>query len=82
MAALDGGYITDTDILDIEKELKVQNSLVDIEKVFRLQKFDKIQDKRTDTESVIIVYNSEIVFPSYLYLGYRRLHVKQFTSSS
>ena len=43
-----------------------------------MQKFDKIQDKRTDTESVIIVYNSEIVFPSYLYLGYRRLNVKQF----
>ena len=72
------GIPLDTDILDIEKELKVQNSFVDIEKVFRLQKFDKIQDKRTDTESVIIVYNSEIVFPSYLYLGYRRLNVKQF----
>ena len=72
------GIPLDTDILNIEKELKVQNSFVDIEKVFRLQKFDKIQDKKTGTESVITVYNSEIVFPSYLYLGYRRLNVKEF----
>ena len=72
------GIPLDTNIFDIEKELKVQNSLVDIEKVFRLQKFDKIQDRKTDTESIIIVYNSEIVFPSYLYLGYRRLTVKEF----
>ena len=72
------GIPLDTNIFDIEKELKVQNSFADIEKVLRLQKFDKIQDKKIDTESVIIVYSSEIVFPSYLYLGYRRLTVKEF----
>ena len=72
------GIPLDTDIVDIEKELQAQNSFVDIEKTFRLQKFDKIQNKKTDTESLIIVFSSEIDFPTHLYLGYRRLTVKEF----
>ena len=40
------GIPLNTDILDIEKELKVQNSFVDIEKVFRLQKFVKIRIRK------------------------------------
>ena len=50
------GIPLDTDILDIEKELQVQNRFVDIEKTFKIQKFDKIQNKKTDTESLIIVF--------------------------
>ena len=72
------GIPLDTDILDIEKELQAQNSFVHIEKTFRLQKFDKIQNEKTDTETLIIVFSSEIDFPSQLYLGYRRLTVKEF----
>ena len=72
------GIPLDTDISEIEKELQIQNSFVDIEKAFRLQKFDKIQEKKIDTESLIIVFRSEIDFPSNLYLGYRRLTVKEF----
>ena len=55
-----------------------ESGFVHIEKTFRLQKFDKIQNKKTDTESLIIVFESEIDFPSHLYLGYRRLTVKEF----
>ena len=72
------GIPLDTDISDIEKELQIQNSFVDIEKVFRLQKFDKIQEKKIDTESLIVVFRSEINFPSQLYLGYRRYTIKEF----
>ena len=70
------GIPLDTDISEIEKELQSQNSCV--EKAFRLQKFDKIQEKKIDTESIIIVLTSEIDFPSHVYLGYRRLTVKEF----
>ena len=68
----------DTNISDIEKELQVQNNFVHIENIFRLQKFDKIQNKKRGTESLIIVFGSEIDFPSHSYLGYRRLTVKEF----
>ena len=76
------GIPLDTDILDIEKEIQVQNSFVDIKKAFRLQKFGKIQEKKTDTESLIIVFRLEIDFPTHLYLGYRRLTVKEFIPHS
>ena len=72
------GIPLDTNISDIEKELQVQNNFVHIEKIFRLQKFDKIQNKKRDTESLIIVFGSEFDFPSHLYLGYRWLTVKEF----
>ena len=70
------GIPLDTDISEIGKELPSQNSFV--EKAFRLQKFDKIQEKKIDTESLIIVFRSEIDFSSHVYLGYRRLTVKEF----
>ena len=47
------GIPLDTDIFDIEKELQVQKSFVDIKKVFRLQKFDKIEDKKTVTQNLL-----------------------------
>ena len=72
------GIPLDTYISEIEKKLQIQTSFLDIEKAFRLQNYDKIQEKKTDTESLIIVFRSEIDFPSHLYLGYRRLTVKEF----
>ena len=51
------------DIFDIEKEKKVP---------------DKFLDKKTDTESVIIAYNSQNVLPSYLYLGLTVIKCQRF----
>ena len=71
------GIPLDMNLAEIKKELE-KNNAVKIEQIKRLQKFDKIKKEKIDTESIILDYGQEIEFPKYMYLGYRRITVKQF----
>ena len=64
---------------EIKEELEYANN-IKIEKISRLQKFDKIKNKKQDTESIIIEYeqDTDIDFPLHMYIGYKRITVKQF----
>ena len=68
------------EISELEKELKDKNVSVSFGKISRLQKFYKTKGGKTDTESIIIEFNSEskIEFPLHLFMGYKRITVKEF----
>ena len=65
-----------------EQELKeeLNRSLIVIENVSRLKKFDEESNKKNDTETVIIEFNDESVisFPTFMYLGYQRITIKEY----
>ena len=50
------------ELLEIKQELKNSNT-VKTEKIYRLQKFNKVKQEKIDTESVIIENNQDIEFP-------------------
>ena len=62
---------------EIKEELQNANN-IKIENINRLQKFDKIKNEKQDTESIIIEYGQDIDFPLHMYIGYKRITVKQF----
>ena len=71
------GIPKDMDLEEIKEELENANSLK-IEQIYRMQKYDKIKQEKTDTDSIIIEYGQDIEFPLQMYLGYRRIYIKQF----
>ena len=71
------GIPLEMNLLEIKQELEEANSMK-IEKINRLKKFDKAQQEKIDTESIIIEYSQNIEFPLHMYFGYKRITVKQF----
>ena len=62
---------------EIKEELEYKNN-IKIEQISRLQKFDKDKKEKCDTESIIIEYGQDITFPLHMFLGNKRINVKQF----
>ena len=56
------GIPLEIELLEIKEKLKNSNT-VKIEKIYRLEKFDKVKQEKIDTESVIIENNQDIEFP-------------------
>ena len=75
------GIPLSTEISELEKELKDQNVSVSFGKIrVDYKNLTKLREKKTDTESIIIEFNSEskIEFPLHLFMGYKRITVKEF----
>ena len=70
----------DLEITDEELKNELKRPLMQIDKVYRLKKFDKEKNEKVDTTTVILEFSndSHIEFPTFMYLGYKKVNIKQF----
>jgi hypothetical protein len=59
---------------------EISSPSIQIDKISRLQKFDKDKNQKIDTTTVIIEFASKttICFPTCIYLGYQKFTIKEF----